>query len=134
MTTYLIVGVASGILFAVLDAAINANPLARRLLEAYRPIAKTSLNPAGGLALDVVFGLVMARVFMLLYDSLPGATGLVKGLAYAGIVWFFRVVMSSASQWMMFRVPTRTHLYVLFAGLAEMVVLGALYGLTLKAW
>ena len=74
----------------------------------------------------------MAGVFLLLYRSLPGQTGLLKGVSFAVLVWFFRVVMSTASQWMMFRVPVETSLYSLVAGLGEMLVLGVLYGLTLK--
>ena len=74
----------------------------------------------------------MADAFMLLFNSLPGSSGLLKGISFAGIVWFFRVVMSTASEWMMFRVPPRTLLYSLVAGLGEMLVLGVLYGLTLQ--
>ena len=131
-TTYVIVAVVSGILFAVLDALINANPVAQRLFQVYKPIARTSLNPLAGIAIDLAFGFVMAGAFLLLYESLPGGTGLLRGVSFALIVWFFRVVMSVASQWMMFRVPARTLLYSLVCGLAEMLVLGVLYGLTLS--
>ena len=132
MTTYVVVAVVSGILFAVLDAVINANPLAQRLLEVYKPIARTSVNPVAGIVIDLAYGFVMAGVFLLLYGSLPGSSGLLKGMSFALIAWFFRVVMSVASQWMMFRVPARTLLYSLVTGLAEMQVLGILYGLTLR--
>lgn len=131
MITYLIVGTASGILFGILDAALNANPLARRLFEVYRHIARTSLNPLAGILIDLVYGFVMAGVFLLLYHSLPGATGLVKGLSFAALAWFFRVVMSAASQWVMFKVPAKTLLYSLAAGLVEMLILGVVYGLAL---
>jgi hypothetical protein len=47
-------------------------------------------------------------------------------------LFFGVMVMMSASQWMMFNVPPATLLYGLFAGLAEMLLLGILYGLTLK--
>ena len=107
MTTYVIVAVISGILFGVLDAVINANPLAQRLFQVYAPIARTSLNPAVGIVIDLVYGFVMGGVFLLLYQSLPGSSGLFKGISFALIAWFFRVVMSVASQWVMFRVPTR---------------------------
>ena len=50
----------------------------------------------------------------------------------AFLVWFFRVVMSAASQWVMFRVPGKAVLYSLVAGFGEMLILGVLYGLTLK--
>jgi hypothetical protein len=132
MTAYLIVSVASGILFAILDGLINANPLAQKLYEVYKPIARTSLNPLAGVLIDLAFGFVMAGVFWLLYASLPGETGLIKGISFALIAWFFRVVMSTASQWVMFNVPGKTMLYSLVAGLGEMLVLGLLYGLTLK--
>ncbi len=132
MIRYIIVSIVSGILFGVLDGVINANPLAQRLYDAYKPIAKTSLNVPVGIAIDLVYGFVMAGVFLLLYKSLPGEIGLVKGLSFALLIWFFRVVMGVASQWMMFNVSVPTLLYTLFAGLGEMLVLGALYGLTLK--
>jgi hypothetical protein len=132
MTGYIIISMISGILFGLLDGVINANPLAQRLYAVYKPIAKTSINPMAGIVIDLVYGFVMAGVFLLLYNSLPGSTGLVKGLSFAMLVWFFRVVMSAASQWMMYQVPARTLLYSLVAGLGEMLVLGVLYGLTLK--
>jgi hypothetical protein len=85
-----------------------------------------------GIVIDLVFGFVMAGIFLLLYHSLPGETGLIKGLSFAVMVWFFRVVMYVASQWMMFTVPVKTLLYTLATGFGEMLVLGVLYGLTLK--
>ena len=132
MTTYVVVAVVSGILFGILDALINANPVAQRLYQVYKPIARTSLNPVAGIAIDLAFGFVMAGAFLLLYESLPGSSGVLRGVSFALIVWFFRVVMSVASQWMMFQVPARTLLYSLTTGLAEMLVLGVLYGLTLS--
>lgn len=132
MTRYILISVISGILFGILDGLINANPLAQRLLAVYKPIARTFINPLGGIAIDLVYGFVMAGVFLLLYQSLPGETGLIKGLSFAVLVWFFRVVMSAASQWVMFNVPVETLIYTLVAGLGEMLILGGLYGLTLK--
>lgn len=131
---YVIVSIISGILFGVMDGLINANPLAQRLYEAYKPIAKTSMNLPAGVLIDLCYGFVMAAVFLLLYKSLPGEVGLVKGISFAFLVWFFRVVMSVASQWMMFKVPTGALVYTLVAGLGEMLVLGILYGLTLRTW
>jgi tRNA A37 threonylcarbamoyladenosine synthetase subunit TsaC/SUA5/YrdC len=132
MLQYVIVSVASGILFGVLDGVINANPLARKLYEVYQPIAKTSVNAIAGVIIDLLYGFVMAAVFSLLYASLPGQLGIVKGLSFAALVWFFRAVMSAASTWMMFRVPARTIAYGLMTALVEMLVLGILYGLTLR--
>jgi len=55
----------------------------------------------------------MAAIFLLLHNSLPGDTGLVKGASFALLAWFFRVVISAASQWIMFQVPAVTLLYTL---------------------
>jgi hypothetical protein len=132
MAGYIIVSVISGILFGLLDGVINANPLAQRLYQVYKPIAKTALNPVAGIMIDLVYGFVMAGAFLILYNSIPGETGLIKGLSFAGMVWFFRVVMQAASQWVMFIVPGRTLVYSLVSGLGEMLILGVLYGLTLK--
>ncbi len=130
--TYLILGVISGILFGVLDGLINANPLAARLYAVYKPIARTSLNLPAGIIIDLVYGFIMAGVFLILYTSLPGETGILKGVSFAVLAWFFRVIMQAVSQWMMYLIPVRTLLYTAIAGLGEMLVLGILYGLTLR--
>jgi hypothetical protein len=132
MITYSIVSVISGILFGILDGVINANPFAQKLYQVYKPIARTTINPVAGIMIDLVYGFIMAGLFLLLYKCLPGESGLVKGLSFTVMAWFFRVVMSAASQWMMFNVPAETILYSLVAGLGEMLVLGVLYGLALK--
>lgn len=132
MSRYILVSVAGGILFGILDGTINANPLAQRLYAVYKPIARTSVNPVAGILIDLVYGFIMAGVFLLLYKSLPGETGLVKGVSFALLAWFFRVVMYTTSQWVMFKVPVEALLYTLVTGLVEMLILGVLYGLTLK--
>ncbi len=131
MLGYIVVSIAGGVLFGVLDALIHANPMARKLFDVYKPIAKASINPAAGIAIDLVYGFIMAGVFLLLAPSLPGDSGFVKGISFALIVWFFRVVMDVATRWMMFTIPVETLLYMLIAGLGEMLLLGMLYGLTL---
>jgi hypothetical protein len=129
---YVIVSIVSGLLFGLLDGVINANPLARRLFEVYNPIAKAEVNAPVGIAIDLVYGFAMAGIFVLLYKSLPGRSGLAKGASFALMAGFFRVVMYSASQWMMFNVPAASLIYSTAAGLGEMLSLGLLYGLTLK--
>jgi hypothetical protein len=131
MVTYLLVSIGSGILFGILDGLINANPFATRLFEVYKPIARTSINFVVGMLIDLAYGFILAAVFLLLSPSLPGETGLVKGLSFGLGVWFFRVVMSVASQGIMYKVPVKSLLYSLFAGLGEMLILGILYGLAL---
>jgi hypothetical protein len=119
-------------IFGAMDGVINANPLAQRLFMVYQPIARTSVNAPAGIAIDLIYGLVMAGIFLLLYPSLPGASGWAKGLSFAVLAWFFRVLMNAASDWMMFKVPAATLLYGLGTGLLEMLVIGILFGLTLR--
>ncbi len=132
MIRYIVVSVVSGVLFGFLDGVINANPYAQKLNEIYKPIVKESINVPAGIAIDLAYGFILAAVFLMILQSLPGQSGLVKGIVYALLIWFFRVVMSVASSWMMFNVPAKTLLYHLCTGLVEMLILGILYGLTLK--
>ena len=132
MTAYILVSIIGGILFGVMDGLINANPLAVKLFEVFKPIAKTSINVPAGVIIDLVYGFVLAGLFLLLYPALPGATGLLKGISYALIIWFLRVAMSVISQWMMYTLPVNALLYTLLAGLGEMLVLGILYGIYLR--
>jgi len=132
MLHYIVISIISGILFGVLDGVIHANPAAQRLYEVYKPIAKTSLNPLTGILIDLAYGFIMAAIFLFLYPSLPGESGSMKGMVFGLLVWFFRVVMSAASTGMMFNVPIQTITYDLVTGLGEMLLLGLLYGLTLR--
>jgi hypothetical protein len=129
---YFIISIISGIIFGIMDGLINANPLAQRLYEVYKPITKTSINVPVGIVIDLVYGFVMTGVFLILYRSLLGNTGLSKGISFAFLIWFFRVVMSVISGWMMFNIPIGASLYTLITGLCEMLILGIFYGLTLK--
>jgi hypothetical protein len=126
MIRYLLVGASSGILFGILDAIINANPLARRIYAVYKPIANTSVNIPLGVSIDIVHGLAMAAAFLLLYGSLPGQAGLLKGINFALLIWFFRFVMCAASQWMMFNVPPETMIYSVVTGLGQMLIISML--------
>jgi hypothetical protein len=129
---YVLVSILSGILFGVLDGVIHAIPPAQRLYKVYQPLARDTLNPLAGMVIDLAYGFIMAGIFLLLYASLPGESGWIKGLSFAVIAWFFRVVMECASSWIMFKIPLKTLIYTLLTGLGEMLILGILYGLTLK--
>jgi len=129
----LIAGVAGGLAFAVLDALVNVNPLAQRLLEAYRPILRGSVSPAAGTLVDLAWGLALAAIFAQLRASLPGRGRLAKGLSFGALVWLFRVAMPAASSALMFTIPPPTLAYQLGAGLLELLALGALYGFALGA-
>lgn len=132
MGTYIFVSITGGILFGVMDGLINANPLAVKLYDVFKPVAKAEINVPAGVSIDLVYGFLLAGLFLLLYPALPGNTGLLKGFAFAVLVWFLRVVMGALSQWMMYNIPVNTLLYSLAAGLIEMLVLGILFGLTLR--
>jgi hypothetical protein len=113
MVTYIIVSIISGILFGIMDGLINANPIANNLYKVYKELAKTSINFVAGMIIDLAYGFILAAIFLLLYPSLPGEAGVLKGISFAVMVWFFRVVMSVASQWMMFTVPVKALFYTL---------------------
>ncbi len=128
----LAVGAGIGVVFAILDGLLNANPVAQRAYEAYRPIARQSVNAPLGLSFDIVSGVVMAILFVSLMPALPGGP-VVKGLAFGLMVWFFRVAMGVAAQAVMFNIPGSALAYMLIAGLVEMSILGLLYGLALRS-
>ena len=132
MLRFIIVSFVNGILFGIMDAIINANPYAVKIFEVYKPIARTSVNAPAGIIIDIIYGFVMGFIFLVLYPSLPGGTGLMKGITFGLIAWFFRVVMYAASHWMMFNVSIATLIYILITGMVEMIVIGMVYGLFLK--
>lgn len=132
MGKYVLVSLGSGILFGILDGAINANPCAQKLFAVFSPILKKSVNAPAGMVIDLAYGFIMAAAFLMLFNSLPGSSGVLKGLSFGLLVWFFRVVMSAASTWMMFEIPAGLVFYTLITGLGEMLLLGLFYGLTLK--
>lgn len=132
MLRFFLVSVSGGILLGVMDGLANANSLARRLYEVYKPIARTSVNFAAGIAVDLIYGFALAAIYLALFRSLPGGSGLVKGLSFGCLLWFLRVFMYTASQWMMFEIPMGTIAYMLMTGLIECLVVAILLGVTLK--
>jgi hypothetical protein len=74
-TVYILVSVISGPLLGVMDGVLNANPLAAKLYAVYKPISRTPINVPGGVLIDLVYGFVLAGIFLLLYKSLPGELG-----------------------------------------------------------
>lgn len=132
MIRYIIASVLTGLLFAILDSVINGNPLAVKLMECYRPIAREGIKIPAGIAIDLVYGFVISGVYLLLVPVLPTGSWFIKGVVFGTGIWFFRVVMNVVSSWMMFNIPCKTLIYILLAGLAEMILLGILNGLVLK--
>ncbi len=131
MIRYLIISILSGILFGILDGIINANPLAQKLFQIYKPIAKKSINVTAGIIIDIVYGFVLALIFLTLYEALPGDSGILKGVSFAVISWFFRVFMSVLTTWMTIKIPIKSLLYSAITGFLEMLILGILYGVFL---
>jgi hypothetical protein len=134
MHTYLIVGIAGGIIFAMLDFVLNVNPLAQRLSEPYRPLARKSMPMAAAVTIDILSGMAMAGIFLLLRPSFPGGPLIGAGVSFGILAWFFRVLMGALSQWVMFQIPARTHLYNIVAGLVEMLALGFFYAFALRSF
>ena len=132
MIRYIIVSIISGVLFGTMDGLIHANPYAQKIFEVYKPIAKTSVNMGAGVLIDLFYGFMLAGIFLFLFKSLPGETGVVKGISFALLLWFLRVIMSVTSSWMMFKIPANALIYTLITGLGEMLILGIMFGLTLK--
>ncbi len=130
---YVIISISGGILFGVLDGLLNANPLAQKLYSVYKPIMRKNINAVLGIGIDLAYGFIMAGIFILLFDSFPGDTALLKGLSFGLVMWFFRVVMYGATQFVMFTISPSLLLYILLSGLLEMMILGAFFGLTLNS-
>lgn len=131
MLRFIIVCSVSGIIFGTLDGVIHGNPLAISLFQVYSSLARKEINFRIGILIDLFYGFVLGGLYLLLYSSLPGSLGIMKGLSYAGILWFLRVFMNTVSSWMMYTIPVKTLIYTALSGLVEMAFLGALYGLFL---
>ena len=129
MLRQILVGLAAGVAFLVLDGLLNANPLAQQVYAVYRPMARSSVNAVGGSLLDIAYGQILVALFVRLRRCLPGQTGLVKGMSFGVMVWFLRVVMRVAGEWVMTTVPVPTHMYSLAAGLVQMLLVCGVVGL-----
>ena len=132
MLRYVIVSLGGGVLFGIMDGLINGNPLAKKLYGEFEPVLRKSVNVPAGVVIDLIYGFALACIFLFLYKSLPGDSGWLKGIMFGLMIFFFRVVMQVASQWMMFKVSSGLLLYSLVTGLFEMLLLGLFFGLFLK--
>jgi|GEM_PF-467382 len=123
------VGVVVGVVFIILDALINANPLGIKALEFYTSIMRDGILMPVGIVSDLVSGFVITFFFALFYKSLPSSSGIVKGIIFGLILGYLRVVMNVAAHFTMFKMPLGSMFYALGSGIVEMVVLGFLAGL-----
>jgi hypothetical protein len=131
MLRQFLVGLAAGVAFLILDGVFNANPLAQQLYAAYQPIARPSVNVLAGSAVDLAYGVILAALFVMLRTSLPGRTNLAKGLSFGLIVWFLRVCMRVAGEWVVTVVPAPAHAYTLVAGLVQVLIVAGIIALLL---
>jgi CBS domain containing-hemolysin-like protein len=132
MVGFIIVSIISGVLLMVLDAIINANPYAQKVYEVYKPILKTTINLPLNLLIYLVNGFALAAFFVFLRPILPGEIGIVKGICFALIIWYFRSFMAVIFQWMMFPLPSKAMVYGAISGLCEILLVGVVYGLILR--
>jgi len=131
MLRQILVGLIAGVAFLILDGALNANPMAQRLYAAYQPIARQSVNALAGSAIDLAFGVLLAALFSTLRTSLPGRTRVAKALSFGLIVWFLRVCMRVAGEWIVTVVPADVHAYTLAAGLVQMLIVAGIIAVLL---
>lgn len=131
---YLIISLACGILYWILDGIITWNPYAQKLYQssAFRSNVKPAFSLLKSFCVYLVYGFAMAGIFLLLYKALPGEIGIVKGISFSLISWYFRGLMGIMLQWTFGTVPLKNMGYFAITGLSESLILGVLLGLTLK--
>lgn len=134
MTTFLVVGLASGLLLLCLDFMLNVNPLAQRMNAPYAPIARKQMPVAGAIVIDLLLGVAMAGLFLLLRPAFPGGQTLAAGFSFTFVAWFLRVLMGALSHWVMFQLPPSTLLYSTAAGLFEMAAIGLFYAWAFRSF
>jgi hypothetical protein len=132
MASFIIAAGLTGLLFGTMDGLINGNPYAIKLMACYKPISRQSINIPVGLAIDLLYGFIISGMFIMILPALPTEIGIVKGATYGMGMWFFRVLMSVISNWMMFNIPGKAVIYTLLTGLIEMMILGILNGLLIR--
>jgi len=127
----IIVGVVAGGAFLILDGVLNANPLAQQFYAPYHPIARPSVSAVAGSIIDLAYGVVLVFLFVTLRPSLPGQGILMKALSFGLIVWFLRVCMRVAGEWVVTTIPVQTHIYTLVAGLVQILIVAGIIALLL---
>jgi hypothetical protein len=130
---YVIASLTVGVAFVLLDMLANANPLAEQAYAVFAPIVRPGIDIVPAIAIDLAYGFALSAIFLVLYPSLPGEGPFSKGLSFGLLVWFLRVVMSAAGQWVLFAIPLTTVTYTIASGLVEMLVLGALLGIVTRS-
>jgi len=115
-------GIITGVLFSLSDMliAISTSPIFSPYSDL--PIWKTPPNILAGLIFDLINGFILAVVYTIVYNGIPGF-GWKKGLNYGIFVGLFRVLMSSFSTIVMYSVPLTLVITSLITGYVEIIIL-----------
>jgi len=115
-------GIITGVLFIVFDMfiAILTGPIFSPYSDL--PIWRTPPNILAGLIFDLINGLILAAVYTIVYNGIPGF-GWKKGLIYGIFVGLFRVVMCSFSTIVMYNIPLALVIASLITGYIEIIIL-----------
>ncbi|MFP4024168.1 MAG: hypothetical protein ACLFVR_06540 [Thiohalospira sp.] len=114
-----------GFIFALLEFILHANPLVKNLSGIYEPVSRGWDIIIASFIIDIIYGTVLSLFYLILYKSLPGQ-GMMKGIIYGILLWFLRITILTLTQWMVYPVSAGTIIYMIFAGLPEMIIIGAL--------
>ena len=117
----LVCGIITGVLFSVFDMliAMSTSPMFSPYSDL--PIWKTP-NILAGLIFDLINGFILAVVYTIVYNGIPGF-GWKKGLNYGILVGLFRVLMSSFSTIVMYNIPLTLVITSLITGYVEIIIL-----------
>ena len=118
---------ASGVMSGFFSVAVFKLPI----FVSDSTLWRREFNPALSILLDITYGIILAGLFNLLYMSIPGK-GVLKGIAFGLIIWFFKVVMAMGSIRVMFNVSDKILVYWTFSGLLELLVIGSVLGIFYK--
>jgi len=115
-------GIMTGVLFIIFDMiiAISTSPIFSPYSDL--PIWKTPPNILAGTIFDLINGFILAAVYMMIYNGIPGF-GWKKGLNYGIIVGLFRVVMTSFSTIVMYNIPLTLVITSFVTGFIEIMTL-----------
>lgn len=120
-----------GIAFGILDWIVYANPMVKNLKNIYEPVSRGLIHVTANFFIDIIYGIILCVFYLLLYNSLPGY-GIVKGLIYGILMWFLRIAILTFTQWMVYTTSIGAIIYMVFAGLIEMIIIGVLIGLLIR--
>ena len=72
LVRYLTASLFVGVTFVILDALLNANPVAQAAYAPLASVARREINVLAGVAIDLVYGFVLCAIFIWIQGPLPG--------------------------------------------------------------